>query len=237
MKKTLILLLGCFICAAVFAEGLELPARQNTVSDYAEVVDAAAKEKVRAFADQLRRNTTVNLKVAVIRSLGPVDVKTFGEQLYQKWDVGQAGRGLDRGVLLLISIIDRQIKIIAGREVAGILIPEIRERIEFTVLASLAEGKFSEAAVVGAVAISQLLQTEWPKRAQKGAGFSWAKASMPLFLLLIVSFLLTFILGGTFITTYGTIIGGLFGYLFFGNVGLVLGAALGFLLNFGGGKE
>jgi len=237
MKRTVLLFLGLLIGAAVSGQELVLPSPLDTISDYAGVTDAAAQKKVKDEARELRKLTTVNLKIAVIYSPQPLDTETYGERLYQAWDVGKVEEGADRGVLLLISIIDHQVRVIAGKDVTYILTPYIRDMIEWSVIASLVEGKFSEGAVMGTLAISEIIKSNWPKGYRGIEEPDWGKLSLPLFFLLAVTIILVLLSGGTFLTAYGMIIGGVFGYLFFGLAGMFIFAAIGFFLNYQRAQE
>ncbi|MGB9613181.1 MAG: hypothetical protein ACPL4K_03280, partial [Candidatus Margulisiibacteriota bacterium] len=65
----------------------------------------------------------------------------------------------------------------------------------------------------------------------------WRVVTLPVFILIVVSLLLTYFFGGGFYLAFGIIIGGIFGYLFFGLFGLLVGAGLGFFLNFKGRRK
>lgn len=235
---TFLLLLSLLICGTVLAQTGPLVEPQDTVSDYADVVEPAAKDRIKQLADEVRRTASVNLKVVVLRTIELVDSETYGRQLYDRWDIGQAKEGLERGVLLLVSILDRKVKIVVGGEVRKVIPPAAQEKIEWGVLASLSRGRFSEGVELGVTAISQLILAEWPREGPRGLKIDWQTASLPLFFLFVVTVGLTLIVGGGFIMAFSTVVGGLFGYIFLGNLGMVLGGALGFFLNYGrAGKQ
>lgn len=232
MRKFLCFLLILF---ASCAEGQfdQIPKPLDTVSDYSEYISAAAKVKVKALADELYKVTSVNLKVLIVRQMGSLEVEAYGREVYEKWDVGQFKQGLDHGVLLLISIADRQVKIVSGRGVEHALPAKVRERIEWDIMALLSEGKFSEAVEVGVGKITQTILIEWTKGLKPKSRFDWHSISPLLFALFLFALLLTFVLGRDWLFAVSIVIGGLFGYLFLGIIGMVLGAALGIFLYWG----
>jgi uncharacterized protein len=227
-----ILLLSLF-CGVLLAQKVELFEPQDTISDYADIVDKSTEDKIKSTADELRRITSVNLKVLVLRTIELVDTETYAKQLYDRWDIGQAKEGLEHGVLLLVSILDRKVKIVVGREVEKVLPAETRDKIEWMVLASLSRGRFSEGVELGAMAISQVIIATWPKTGPPGLKINWQEASLPLFCLFILSVAMTLVTGGGFLMAFSAIVGGLFGYVFLGNLGMVMGGALGFFLHYG----
>lgn len=228
----LILLLGC-ACPLAAQKLEQLPESQGVVSDYAEIIEPAASAKIVEIAGQLRKVTSVNLQVLVVRTLETPDIEGYSQQLYDRWDVGRRSAGLDHGVLLLVSLLDRRVKIVVGKEVGRVLTPKLREDIEWSVLAQLSRGMFSEGVDMGVIAISQTILTNWPKDEKPGLKVNWQKASMPLFLLLVVAAALTLVVGGGFLMAFGTTVGGLFGYIFLGMFGLIMGGMLGFFLFYG----
>ena len=227
--------LACLLlCSSVFAEKLELIKEQGVVSDYADAVDAYTKGKVEKLAAELHRITAVKYRVVLVQSLEKMegfDARSYGQQLYDRWDVGQAKDGLEHGVLLMISIVDRQVKIIMGRQVDKLFTQEEKEQLEWSVMAELAQGRFSQGVEVGSGLIVQQILVHWPT--QRGMfNLNWEKASFPLFLLVLIAIALTLVTGSDFMMGFSIAVGGLFGYLFLGALGMSLAAALAFFLNY-----
>ena len=227
----MLLLLGIIFCAAGLAEAPEFPAPLNTLSDYTGMIDAPTKARVKALADEVRRITPVNFKAAIIYTSGSIEVAAYGEELFDEWGMGQSG------VLLLISILDQDVKVVAGRDLGHILSPYVRDMIEWTMIASLAKGEFSKGLWLGSAVISKLILSEWRQARKRVYLLDWRAAILPFVFLTVASVLLTVIVGGNFIMAYATITAGLFGYLFLGSVGMALGAALGFFITWGGGRK
>jgi uncharacterized membrane protein YgcG len=230
-RLSFILLILSVLVLSAHSQELVFPEKHDTVTDYTGEVDAEVKARIKDLADELRRITSVNLAVAVIRTTKPLDADSYSKELYDLWDVGRKEEGLDHGVLLLVAILDREVKIIAGRGVDFILTPKIREDMQWSLFPLLGEGEISQAVYVGGVAISQFIQMEWPKYRGPAKEIDVRTFSVVLFSLFAAAILLTLIFGGDFLTVFGTIVGGLFGFLLLEYVGLILGAAIGFLVN------
>ena len=213
------------------SQEITFPEKHDTVTDYSGEIDAKTKARIRDLASELRRVTSVNLAVAVIPTTTPLDADSFGKELYERWDVGRREEGLDRGVLLLVVLLDREVKIIAGRGVDFILTPKIREDMQWSLFTLLGKGKISEAVYVGSESLSQFIQMESPKNQEPAKKTDVRTFPVVLFSLAAAAVLLTVIFGGNFLTFLGTIVGGLFGFLLLQYVGLIVGAAIGFLIN------
>lgn len=213
----------------------QVPDQINTVSDYANVVEPQACEKIKAMADELRRVTSVNFRALVIRQLPPgIKVETYGAQVYKKWDVGRSELGLEHGVLLVISILDRRVKIISGQEVNYVISAKSREQAEWDVLAVLSRGQFSQGVEIGAMEITNKILAGW-YASHKPIRFAvdWQAASLMLFTLFFAAVVVTLTVGGDFMMGFSIFIGGLYGFTFLNLTGLLLFAAFGFLLTYG----
>ncbi|MDD5594326.1 MAG: TPM domain-containing protein [Candidatus Margulisbacteria bacterium] len=237
MKRPIfVLFLLCLFCGlAPAAQKYELEEPKDTVADYAQVVEPAAAAKVVTLSADLKRITSINFKVLIIRQLPPgVDAETYGRQIYERWDLGRTDKGEERGVLLFISVIDRQAKIIVGSRVKYLMPADVEEQIENDVNTDLARGKFSEGMGAGAAAISGRLLSEWNEsRLLVGSAGGWQTISLTVFALFLASVILPFLLRGSFLMGAAIFAGGLLGYIFLGYIGLVLCAALGFFLGYG----
>jgi uncharacterized membrane protein YgcG len=171
--------------------------------------------------------------VIVVRSTLPLDADTYAKKVYDDWDVGRKEKGLDHGVLLLVSIIDRQVRVLPGSGVDFILTPRVRENIQWGVFPSLGRGRISQAVYIGAMAISRLVLEEWPRYEEyRRARLDVQRLSLVAFILFLVAVFITLIFDLGFLVGFGMVVGGLFGYLLLDVFGMVIGALLGFLLNF-----
>jgi uncharacterized membrane protein YgcG len=238
MKRSLVLL--CLLCCALPLQAQkldDLAELKGTVTDQAEIISPAVNDKIELLAERLHKVTAVNFRVLVVRTLETPDINTYSQQLYNRWDVGGRTKGLDNGVLLLVSLLDRQVKIVAGKQVDQALNAKNREDIEWSVLAQLSKGMFAEGVELGATAISGAIIANWPKTEPAGLRINWQKASLPLFLLFVFGVAITLVVGGGFLMAFGTIVGGLFGYIFLGMFGLIMGALLGFFLFYGRNEQ
>jgi uncharacterized membrane protein YgcG len=237
MKRLILagLLLAAFMVGISPADNpYQLPQIRGAVSDYANVVEPQARESVQAMADELRRVTSVNFKALVIRQLPPgVKIEDYGWQVYKQWDVGRSDLGLEHGVLLLISLLDRRVKLIAGKEVEWVISRRSQEQTEWDVLAVLSRGRFSKGVEIGAMEITNKILAGW-YASHKPPRFAidWHGASLVLFALFGVSVVTTLVTGSDMMMGVSIFIGGLYGFIFLNLTGLILFALFGFLLTY-----
>ena len=230
-KHFFLLLILSILILPAYSQEIIFPDKQNTVTDQTGEMDPETRARIKDLGEELRRVTSVNLAVVVVRTVKPLDSETYAKKLYDLWDVGQKEKGLDQGVLLLVVMLDREVKIVAGKGVEFILTPKIREDIQWRLFPFLGRGEIPHAVHVGAAGISQFILTEWPRYRGPERMIDPRTFSIVLFSLAASAVLLTLIFGGDFLTAFGTFVGGLFGFLLLEYVGLIIGAAIGFLIN------
>lgn len=103
------------IGARLAAVLLAFPAFTAPVVDEAGVVHDSIEQSVSAQLEDYRRRSGNQVAVAVIRTTGDESLEDYSIDLAREWGVGT--RGEDNGVLLLIAMEDRRIRIEVGRGV------------------------------------------------------------------------------------------------------------------------
>lgn len=95
------------------------PARQDPlINDYANLLEAADAEQIRAVLQQLRSTYGIEATVVTVPSIatygtGDATVEAFATRLFNTWGVGDAQR--NDGVLVLLAVGDRTVRIELGR--------------------------------------------------------------------------------------------------------------------------
>jgi uncharacterized protein len=89
------------------------------VSDGAGVLDASTRAALDTLLKTLETDTTVEIAVATVTSLGGMTVDAYAEQLFRHWAPGQAGK--DNGVLIVVAPQQREMRIEVGYGLEPIL--------------------------------------------------------------------------------------------------------------------
>ena len=123
--------------------------RFNYIADPENRMSQAAKESVNRELYQLRLNTDAEVAVAVVPSIGDMDISSFAEKVFTSWGLGKADR--DNGLLILIALQQREAFIATGYGVEGI-IPDISAKaiIDTAIVPNMKNGDL-DAAVSDAV--------------------------------------------------------------------------------------
>jgi uncharacterized protein len=101
------------------AAAQSFPRPAGRVNDFAGVIDPAAEAELDSQLNQLEQKTTAEIAVATIRSLDGIPIEDYANRLFKEWGIGQAKD--DNGVLVLIAVDDREIKIEVGYGLEGVL--------------------------------------------------------------------------------------------------------------------
>jgi uncharacterized protein len=104
---------------AAAAAAQEIPAPRGFVTDQAGVIDAPTRRKIEALAQELQQKTGAEIAVLTVQSTAPLDDFTYAMRAAEAWKVGRKGE--DTGVLVLVAVGDRKVRVVTGYGVEGVL--------------------------------------------------------------------------------------------------------------------
>ncbi len=108
-----------------------VPKPQGFVSDYAGVVDQGTRRELDGLITELKAKTGAEIAVVVVNSTAPLTAFDYAMQIAESWKPGAAGK--DNGVVFLVAVHDRELFILTGYGVEGVLpdgkVGEIRDRL------------------------------------------------------------------------------------------------------------
>ena len=100
------------------------PAPSGFVNDRAGVMDEAARARLEAFLDQVKRKTGVQFAVLTLATTAPLDPIQYKTEAYQRWFHGNR-----TSLLLLVALAEHRIAFETGYELEGILPDALETRI------------------------------------------------------------------------------------------------------------
>ena len=113
--------LGAILSTAILAPlgGQQpLPNPTGFINDYAGVLDPGIRANLEALAQELQAKTGAEVAVAVLESLGDESLEDYSNRLAEHWGVGNQG---DQGVLLLLAVEERRLRIEVGYGLEGLI--------------------------------------------------------------------------------------------------------------------
>ena len=153
------LLLGFTTQAAVYTpKTLPNPKandRYNFVCNPDEIVATNDVLLLNRLARQLEDSTEVELCVVAVNSIGENEAFDFCYELFQRWGIGKEGK--NTGVLVFLAVESRDIRIMTGGGIEGILTDAVcNEIIQKTMFSPLRNADYSDALVLGALRIYEI---------------------------------------------------------------------------------
>jgi uncharacterized protein len=97
----------------------KLPTPVGLINDFAGVISPEHEEKMNLLAREVLYKTGATVTVVTLKDIGGANVDEFTNRLYEKWGVGKKGE--DRGVMLLIALKERRVRIEVGYGLEGII--------------------------------------------------------------------------------------------------------------------
>jgi uncharacterized protein len=128
VSKLAVHLLALGLLAGAAAAQIAPP--QGFVTDRAGVIDAATRAKLTGLLEELQQKTGAEIAVLTVDSTAPLDDFSYAMQVVDAWRPGR--KRDDTGVLVLVAVQDRKVRVLTGYGVEGILpdglVGEIQDR-------------------------------------------------------------------------------------------------------------
>ncbi|HCZ35321.1 MAG TPA: hypothetical protein DHV26_05275 [Cytophagales bacterium] len=147
------------------------------VHDEANVLSASAKAQMEALLQAHRDSTSTQLAVLIVPSLEGEDIDGYAVRVFEEWKLGQKGK--DNGVLFLIAMQERQMRIEVGYGLEGVLTDALSSRINRNEVAPyFRQGNYEAGIQAGVVAIIKAVAGEYtndnPTPRKRGKKSSWS---------------------------------------------------------------
>ena len=139
------------------ADQLNFPALTGRVVDQAGVLSQAVKDELEAMLATHENNTTNQVVVVTLKTLGGVDIGGYSLELGRDWGVGQKDK--NNGVLLVVSLNGKQAHIEVGHGLEGTITEDFGEAIiDNYIVPELTKGDVEGGIKIGAQKIVALLE-------------------------------------------------------------------------------
>lgn len=112
-------ILAVLLSFSAFAIDLPEPTSNFFVNDFADVIDDEMEKELQSIGASLYNETTAQVVVVTVESLDGYDVDEYTLELGREWSVGSSET--NNGVVLLMSVNDRQVSIQVGYGLEGCL--------------------------------------------------------------------------------------------------------------------
>lgn len=153
MRLIKLLLLFLFITAYT------IPSPKGYVNDYANIIEEEHENEIETIAIELKNNGIAEIAVLTVRKIEDGDITDYTQRVFDSWEVGEKGK--DNGLLIVLSLEDRKIRINTGYGLEEIL-PDglVGEIIDINAIPYFKEGRYGEGILQTVTTISQILKGE-----------------------------------------------------------------------------
>jgi uncharacterized protein len=115
-KKTIFILLS-ILCVFLFS--LDVPQLKSRINDYAGILSQSEESSLEQLLEEAENKTTSQFVLLTISSLEGEVLEDFSIRVAEDWKIGQ--KEFDNGVILLISMAEKKIRIEVGYGLESIL--------------------------------------------------------------------------------------------------------------------
>ena len=132
------------------------PALTGRVVDQASVLSQSTKDELETLLATHENNTTNQVVVATIESLGNAQIEEYSIELARRWGIGQKGK--DNGVVLVVAPNDKQVRIEVGYGLEGTLTDALSSSIiNYYIIPEFKKGDIQNGIKIGTQKIIALL--------------------------------------------------------------------------------
>jgi TonB family protein len=133
---------------------------QGYVNDFAGVINSEDKSQLDLICKDLDQKKEIQMALVTIESLDGQPIKDFAAQLGNLWGVGH--KGGNRGLLILLSVKDRQYRIAVGLGLESALTDEEADRLAREMVPMLQKGDYGKALLQ----LAKRIQVEIPQKVE-----------------------------------------------------------------------
>jgi len=156
MKRLFSLL---FILLITSFYGFKVPKYKGFVNDYVGILDDKTKMKLESLCKAMADKGIAEYAIVIIDTTEGAGEFEYAQKLFDEWKIGK--KGVDNGILLLIAMKDRRVRIHTGYGVEAIITDGVAGNIIDTyILPYFKQGRFNEGILYGSVAIAKKLDTK-----------------------------------------------------------------------------
>ena len=155
------LILAVFMLAAESADAEKtgrFPEPKGLVNDYVGVLPSDQASRLVTTLSAYEKKTTTEIAVVVVRSIQPeTNIDAYATALFNQWGIGK--RHKNNGVLLLVALHDRKVRLEVGKGLVREIPDDVAARIlAERVIPAFKKGKYAEGIMSGVAAIMERLE-------------------------------------------------------------------------------
>lgn len=174
MKKISSLIILAVLAVSVLLSGCKdskIPAYKGYVNDFAGMIPGKEEESLESLLVNYEKQTTNEIAVVTVESIGSESVEDYTMRLAEKWKVGKADK--DNGVIILVAEEEKKIRIEVGYGLEPVLTDtKAKLIIDREMTPRFKQGNYADGVTAGASAVIAVLNGSYNPSAggQTGGG-------------------------------------------------------------------
>jgi uncharacterized protein len=157
-----------FVCT--FAVAIDVPPLRGRVNDYASVMSQEQVKSLESRLTQFEQETGHQVAVLTIPTLDGEDIEGFSIRVAENWKIGK--KGFDNGVILVVAVKDRRLRLEVGYGLEGVLPDAIAKQITSNyIVPRFRSQDYAGGIIAGIDAVLRVIKNEpLPESARKNGG-------------------------------------------------------------------
>lgn len=190
-----VLIIAGLFLFSLQAFGLEVPKLNRRVTDLAGILSPSEEARLEENLMVFENETSNQIAVLIINSLDGESIEQYSIQVVDQWQLGTAQK--DNGVLLLIAVQDRQVRIEVGYGLEGVLTDLISFQIIRNVIAPpFRNGNYYAGIDQGLRAIMMTTKNEYKGDPRQQKNYDVERGKSIASLVFMIIFILIFLCSG-----------------------------------------
>ncbi len=190
--------LRCFLVAIVLLLNISafaqraVPAHGGVwVHDEANVLSRGTVAQLEQILKAERDSTSNQMAILIVPSLEGEDIDGFSIRVGEAWKAGDVKK--DNGVIFIVSIQDRKMRIEVGQGLEGVLTDALSSRINRNEVApQFRQGNYDAGVLAGTIAIIQAIKGTYvnespPQRGKRGSRSPWGTVLLIIIIIIAMS--------------------------------------------------
>lgn len=147
--------------AGLLSAGEEsFPNYTGYVNDFTGILSPKIRLIMSSMAQQIETKTTAQIAVVTLSTVKPLTIEQYAVELFERWGIGQKGK--DNGVLILMAVSDKKVRIETGYGLEGALPDAVCNQIIYQVMIpEFKKGDFDKGLLRGMIAVADLIAKEY----------------------------------------------------------------------------
>ncbi|MBN1159827.1 MAG: TPM domain-containing protein [Candidatus Diapherotrites archaeon] len=167
MNKTFLFLF--LLILVPFSAAQEYPNYVGYVNDFADVISPSAESQLTSMISALESEKTAEIAIVTIPSLENNSLELYAVELFEKWGIGK--KGADNGILILVTMEEREIRIEVGYGLEGAINDAKAGRIIRDVISPrFKEGNYDQGLIDGTQTIAEIIRGEPTPQLEDNSG-------------------------------------------------------------------